>query len=159
MAAVIPLTLLASCQELRGLDDRLSKNARAKACEFLDIHIHLSRPVDLGNGIAGQYEYGPSNLVEFEKFPLSGGWKATQCSSGQQILVDVLDNGEFSKQAEEVQNATLENFLELAESQGFATHNSQETGEACGCAAFYPKLLGDKKPAFQRDRMPAWSEL
>ena len=159
MAAVTSITVLASCQELQGLDDRVSKNARAKSCEFLDIHIHLSRPIDLGNGFAGQYEYGPSNIVEFDKFPLSGGWKATHCSSGQQILVDVLDIGEFSKQAVEVQNATLENFKELAENQGFATHSSQETGEACGCAAFYPELVGKKKPARQRDDMPAWSEL
>jgi len=159
MAVGIPLTLLAGCQELQGLDERVSKNARAKSCEFLEHHVYWSRPVDLGNGIAGQYEYAQINIAGLDKFPHTGGWKATQCKTGQQVLVDVSDYGTFSDQAKALEKSTLEAFEELAESQGLETRATLETEEACGCAAFYPEMIGNKKPAFQRDGMPAWSEL
>ena len=176
MALALSILPLAGCQEMETWGDQVSRNARAKLCEYSDNHLQASRPTDLGNGIVAQSSGGSTPLGEYS------GWEATSCDAGRQLAVVFKETdyvsgpdgltGEnkivayrkdateaFLAGAHRIEAATLDQFEDLATRHGLVTRTKVDSSETCGCAVFYPELLGDKQPASQRADMPAWSEI
>lgn len=179
MAIGIPITIIASGQELRAAEEPIDKNARAEICVFEDWHFTVYKPTDLGNGLVGGLTTGASGIGMFSV------WNASDCETGQNLDVtfnkvfwgghpEVLAipdqdkmqvvpdrtsaQEEFLSRAVSMEEATIQKLHDLARESEIFAEFERSNEEACGCAAFYPEMVGDKEPSRMRDEMPTWGK-
>jgi hypothetical protein len=151
LAPLLVLALVIPGQAAFALDPEECVHERVGDAEGVAFRLSSGAPLDMGQGIVGTYQTWQRGDQEINS------WSFDDCRYGRQMQIDGsrAENGRRTTSSIDPAHAmhaaitstgqvTFEDLAALFGDWSSDVH--QISHEACGCAAYYPELRGDRRP-------------